>query len=80
VLVQEARKAQPAETQFFMWAIQSLMQREALVAERGRAFKLVVREAAILPVELVAAPAEQVDKVVLDQTTPVLLHVMVAPA
>jgi hypothetical protein len=79
-LVQEERKAQRAETQFFMWAIQSLMQREALVAELGRAFKLVVHEVAILPVELVAVPVELVDKVVLVQTTPALLHVMVAPA
>jgi hypothetical protein len=51
VLVQEARKAQPAETQFFMWAIQSLMQREALVVERGLAFRLVVHVAATPPEE-----------------------------
>jgi hypothetical protein len=79
VLVQEVLKAQPVETQFFMWAIQSLLQLVAPEAERGLALKQVVLAAEIRPVEMAADLAEPVASVVLDPTTRVSLHVMAVP-
>jgi hypothetical protein len=78
-LVQEVLKAQQVETQFCMWVIQSLLQREAPEVEHGQACRVVVRAEATLPEEPEAAPEEPVDKVVLVQTTLESLHVMVAP-